>query len=93
MDSEAERKAKVYFESCLDSDGRREAVGAKPLLALLDELGGWNVSNASFNVDGWDFQRTIRLIHNKYNLVGLFRWAVGIDDRNSSRFVIEVSLD
>ncbi|CAG0913113.1 unnamed protein product [Notodromas monacha] len=90
MKSEAERKAKLYFQSCVDADGKRETIGGAPLIAILDELGGWNVTSDSFNAAGWDFQKTIRLIHNKYYLGGLFRWAVGIDDKNSSKFVIEL---
>lgn len=104
--SKAERKAKWYFESCLDENEKIEKLGAQPMLNLIQDIGGWNLSSAisiaevslppekrlkrSFNVTGWTLENTLKVLHNKYNMGGLFGWNVGEDDRNSSRHIIQI---
>ncbi|XP_050526438.1 endothelin-converting enzyme homolog isoform X1 [Daktulosphaira vitifoliae] len=87
--SKAELKAKMYFTACMDTNNTIEALGAKPLLNLLDEIGGWNISG-SWNVSNWKLQKTLETVHNRYNMAGLFYWIVGEDDRNSSRHIIQI---
>lgn len=91
MKSKAERKAKYYFLSCMDANGTIETLGAKPLLDLLDTVGGWNVSG-KFNLSTWSLQNNMHILQNVYNMDGLFTWAVNEDDRNSSRHIIQVRL-
>lgn len=43
--SKAEEKAKMYYESCLDVNDTVETLGAKPMLELIQKLGGWNITN------------------------------------------------
>lgn len=74
--SKAERKAKIYYESCLDVNETVEHLGAKPMLDLLEKVGGWNISG-EFNLSGWTLQKTLHVLHNEYNMAGLFSWAVG----------------
>ena len=74
--SDAEKKAKIYYESCLDSNETIERLGAQPMLDLLNEVGGWNLSGP-FNLSNWSLQKTLHLLHNEYNMGGLFSWAVG----------------
>lgn len=93
--SKAEEKAKMYYLSCMDSNETIEALGAEPMLNLLRKVGGWNISavgGKSFNVSAWDLQNTVQILQNRYNMGGLFSWAVGEDDRNSSRHVIQVRI-
>lgn len=91
--SKAERKAKLYYQSCLDENELIEKMGATPMLQLIEDIGGWNVSStpsSRFNVSSWSLERTLKLLQNKYNMGGLFGWAVGEDDRNSSQHVIQI---
>lgn len=101
--SKAEKKAKLYYTSCLDENGIMEELGATPMLQLLQKIGGWNISEATaipldsekpktvrFNVTSWSLEATLKTLQNKYNMGGLFGWAVGEDDRNSSRHVIQI---
>lgn len=88
--SKAEQKAKMYYESCLDVNDTIENLGAKPMLELLKTIGGWNVTNSSFNIDTWSLQKILQTVQNKYNIGALFSYAVGEDDRNSSRHVIQI---
>lgn len=101
--SKAEKKAKLYYTSCLDENEIMEKLGALPMLQLLQQIGGWNISEITappgdgeknktvkFNVTQWSLDATLRTLQNKYNMGGLFGWAVGEDDRNSSRHVIQI---
>ncbi|XP_037955581.1 neprilysin-3 [Teleopsis dalmanni] len=88
--SDAERKAKVYYESCLDKDEHMEKLGAKPLTDLLWKIGGWNVTESGFNITNWNLANVLKVLHNRYNFNCLFGWAIGEDDKNSSRHVIQI---
>lgn len=90
--SKAEKKAKLFYQSCLDEE-EMEKLGAEPLQKLLQQIGGWNITaNASgFDVNKWSLQRSLQILQIKYNMGGLFGWAVGEDDRNSSKHIIQVS--
>lgn len=63
--SKAEQKAKMYYESCLDLNYTIEDLGAKPMLQLLKELGGWNVTESGFNVSQFSLQTTLQKVQNK----------------------------
>ncbi|XP_017884979.1 endothelin-converting enzyme homolog isoform X2 [Ceratina calcarata] len=89
MKSKAEKKAKFYFLSCMDANDTIETLGARPMLDLLDEIGGWNVSG-KFDLDTWSLQKSMHVLQNVYNMDGLFAWSVNEDDRNSSRHIIQI---
>lgn len=89
--SKAELKAKMYFTACMDPNNTIETLGATPLQNLIKDIGGWNISG-TWNVSSWKLQRTLETVHNRFNMGGLFYWMVGEDDRNSSRHVIQVSI-
>lgn len=88
--SGAERKAKRYYESCMDAYEIIETLGSKPMLSLLVDVGGWNVTPSGFDVSTWSLQKILAKLHNQYNMGGLFGWAVGEDDRNSSKHIIQI---
>ncbi|RZF31949.1 hypothetical protein LSTR_LSTR012419 [Laodelphax striatellus] len=90
MKSKAEQKAKLYYLSCMDPNDTVEALGAKPMIDLLTEVGGWNISNTNFSLHNWSLQKKLQILQNKYNMGGLFTWAVMEDDRNSSMYIIQV---
>ncbi|XP_067124089.1 endothelin-converting enzyme homolog isoform X3 [Centruroides vittatus] len=87
--SESERKARTYYFSCLDKNETIEQLGAKPMLNLLNQTGGWNISD-SFDVQNWNFEEALQAMHNLFNRGGLFTWGVGEDERNSSNNIIQV---
>lgn len=87
--SKSEVKAKLYYESCMDEE-TMESLGGKPLVDLLREIGGWNISDTGFNVKNWSLQITLQKLQNRYNMGGLFGWAVDEDDRNSSNHIIQI---
>lgn len=67
-----------------------EKLGAEPMVNFLVQVGGWNASESGFNITNWSLQKSIKILQNKYNMGGLFSWAVGEDDRNSSRHIIQI---
>ncbi|XP_076641509.1 M13 family metallopeptidase neprilysin 3 isoform X3 [Halictus rubicundus] len=89
MRSKAEKKAKYYFLSCMDANDTIENLGAKPMLGLLERIGGWNISG-NFDVSAWSLQTSMHILQNVYNMDGLFTWAVNEDDRNSTRHIIQI---
>ncbi|CAG0880101.1 unnamed protein product, partial [Cyprideis torosa] len=88
--STAEMKAQMYYHSCLDPNNVIEDRGHLPMQQLITSLGGWNISGLSFNPKTWDFQRTIENVHNYYNLMSLFHWEVGEDEKHPSKHIIKV---
>ncbi|GFT01325.1 endothelin-converting enzyme homolog, partial [Nephila pilipes] len=66
---------------------RIEELGAKPVLDLLNKTGGWTVSG-DFNINDWNFQRTLEVQHNQYGASSFFSWTVQPDLKNSSRNTI-----
>lgn len=74
----------------MDANETIETLGAKPMLELLENIGGWNISG-KFNISAWSLQNSMHVLQNVYNMGGLFSWAVNEDDRNSTRHIIQVS--
>lgn len=88
--SKAENQARIYYRSCLDVNETIETRGTDPLLNYIKSIGGWNISGG-FDEENWNFQKTLELIHNKFNRGGnLFSWAVGPDERNSTTNIIQI---
>ncbi|GFU35800.1 endothelin-converting enzyme homolog [Nephila pilipes] len=86
LKSEAERKARRYYKSCMNKT-RIEELGAEPLLDLLNKTGGWTVSGG-FNINDWNFQRILEIQHNQYGAPSFFSWTVHPDLKNSSQNTI-----
>lgn len=88
-DSNATRSVKNLFASCMNETSI-EAMGGKPLLDLLDTLGGWPVIKGSKwsekDSDWVEIMAKLRLFNNDI-LVG--EW-VGPDTKNSSVYIIQV---
>ncbi|XP_011301626.1 endothelin-converting enzyme 1 isoform X2 [Fopius arisanus] len=89
MKSKAEQKAKLYYLSCMDANETIETLGGQPMLTLLRNVGGWNVTGG-FNVTQWSLQKSMHILQNVYNMGGLFAWAVNEDDKNSTKHIIQI---
>ncbi|XP_055922189.1 neprilysin-3 isoform X2 [Eupeodes corollae] len=88
--SEAEKKAKLYYQSCMDEDEYMDKLGGEPMLDFIREVGGWNISTHDFRIDKWSMELTLKMLQNRYNMGGFFSWAIGEDDKNSSNHVIQI---
>lgn len=87
--SDAERKARIYYDSCMDKNETIEKLGAEPMQNFLSQINGWNISGP-FDIETWNFQKSLEILHNQYNRGGLFSWAVGADERNSTKNIIQI---
>ncbi|KAL4712581.1 hypothetical protein ACJJTC_007597 [Scirpophaga incertulas] len=82
-------KARIYYDACMDKNETIEALGEKPLLSVIQNVGGWYLlPNASDGHRKFHLQTVLQEVQNTYNLGGFFNWAVSEDDRNSTRHVI-----
>ena len=88
----AEKQALNYYISCIDQDKKIEELGATPLLELLEDIGGSNISSENFQVSRWDFQKALQKLNNRLNLGSLFSFRIAPDDRIATQNIIQVSL-
>ncbi|QQP56615.1 Uncharacterized protein FKW44_001333, partial [Caligus rogercresseyi] len=66
-----EWKVSHFYHSCM-SLGFIESDKEKPLLKIINSLGGWHVLR-SFNLYSWDSRRVLRELHSEFNVQALFR--------------------
>ncbi|KAL1501599.1 hypothetical protein ABEB36_006896 [Hypothenemus hampei] len=90
LKSKAEKKAKMYYESCLDTNETVESLGSQPMIDLITKIGGWNITTKNFTIKSWTLQNSLETILNKYSVGALFSYGVGEDDRNSSRHMLQL---
>ncbi|XP_074832019.1 endothelin-converting enzyme 1 isoform X2 [Carettochelys insculpta] len=86
MSSEAEHKARRYYQSCMN-ETKIEELKAKPLMELIEKLGGWNITGP------WDkdnFNRTLQEVTAHYRTSPFFSVYVSADSKNSNSNVIQV---
>ncbi|XP_054720932.1 neprilysin-1-like [Uloborus diversus] len=88
-DNSATIKAKTFYKSCI-STVQIDAIGDKPLRDVVQELGGWPVSDREWNEPEWPLEHLLGQLRGDYNQ-GIFieQW-VGPDDKNSSVNVIQL---
>lgn len=90
--SEAEKKARQYYLSCMDPNKTVEALGSKPLLDLMPKF-KVNLSRPYERPDdGWEFQDMLERVQ-LYDISAFFSVWVGEDDKNSSRNILQVDQD
>ena len=83
-DNEAEVKAKMDYTSCMDPNKTIEELGAQPLLDLIQEFGGWNISGPKWNVSKWNFQKSLQRGH-AMGMSTFFNMWVGEDEKSPEK--------
>lgn len=86
--TDAELKAKRFYMSCMDRDGKIEARGARPLLNIIEKFMYKNESNKL--IINESFNELLKLVQREYGVNSLFEFNVLDDDKNSSFSNIEV---
>lgn len=87
--TEAEKKAKRFFQSCLDPTSRIEKLGSKPLMDILKTfMYKNNQSELAFNKT---FTEILLSIQIKFGLNAFFDFEILDDEKNSTYNNIEVS--
>lgn len=90
----AQRKVRAFFRSCLDMR-EIERLGPRPMLEVIEDCGGWDLGGAAEHPGSaahWDLNRLLYKAQGVYSAAALFSLTVSLDDRNSSRYVIRVSV-
>lgn len=92
-DNEAERKAIMYFKSCMQ-DTFTQTESRKDLIAMIRQLGGWNVvpSLKPANISNWSYNSVMAQLTAKYDIDTLFAIWVGVDLKDSNATIIEVKI-
>ncbi|CAH0397785.1 unnamed protein product [Chilo suppressalis] len=86
-DGDATIKAQFLFKSCMNYDILQKR-GHRPLLDLLDILGGWPILNLQWNSSNFDWQELMAKLRLFNNDILISEW-VGPDIKNSEEFVIQ----
>ncbi|XP_058794935.1 endothelin-converting enzyme 1-like isoform X1 [Phymastichus coffea] len=83
---------KWWYRSCMDSE-KIEENGIRSLEEVLDYFGGWPIamSMSDWNDDNHDWQSVHEFYTTLKDLSSLFDIRVASDNRNSSRYVIELN--
>lgn len=89
LPSEAEKMARRYYNSCMDRNNTMDKLGARPLIELIAEVDGWNITHP-LEVKNWSLLGVLKVLQLKYSLSGIFTWYVGENDKNSTYYVIEI---
>ncbi|XP_008215920.1 neprilysin-4 isoform X1 [Nasonia vitripennis] len=85
--NEAIVKAKNLFRSCMNYE-ILERRSERPLLELLDSLGGWPILRRDWNADRFDWIRLMARLRLYNNDILIAEW-VGPDIKNSEEYVIQ----
>nr|XP_034989118.1 endothelin-converting enzyme-like 1 isoform X1 [Zootoca vivipara] len=88
----AERKVKEFFRSCLDM-AEIDQQGARPMLDVLEDCGGWDMAATTARQARWDFNELLYKTQGVYSTAVFFSLTVNLDDKNSSRYVIRIDQD
>uniref|UniRef100_A0A1A7W7T2 Endothelin-converting enzyme 1 n=1 Tax=Iconisemion striatum TaxID=60296 RepID=A0A1A7W7T2_9TELE len=84
--SKAEEKAQRYYQACMN-ESKIEALGAKPLQQLIQQIGGWALT------EQWNkknFQEVLRKVSASLRTSPFFTVFVSTDSKNSNSNVIQV---
>jgi len=84
-----EWKVQHFYDSCKSLE-YIEADREKPLLKIINNLGGWDVLR-SFNLYNWDPHRVLRELHADFRVSAFFEVDVMTDFRNPGQNIIRIS--
>ncbi|XP_018784538.1 PREDICTED: membrane metallo-endopeptidase-like 1 isoform X1 [Bactrocera latifrons] len=85
--NDAQLKAKYLYQSCINTNLLQKR-GIKPLLNLIDSLGGWPVLNPNWNSQTFDWLNLTAQLRRYNNDILIVEW-VGPDIKNSDENVIQ----
>lgn len=87
-DIKAVEKVKALYQLCMDTEAINQT-GVEPLLALIESTGGWNLVDGTRSGE-WSVNSTHFIQNKLYRSRALFEVSVGIDEKNSSKYIIKI---
>ncbi|XP_033763909.1 neprilysin-1-like [Pecten maximus] len=88
-DSQATKKVKVLYKSCINVSTIEE-VGDRPLRRVLEHLGRWPVVDDLWSAEDFHLEEVLAKMRGIYNAPILIDCWVGADDKNSSLNIIQL---
>ncbi|XP_064011881.1 kell blood group glycoprotein isoform X2 [Pogoniulus pusillus] len=82
----AKEKAIQFYRSCMDTK-QIESQGSKPLKDLLNQIGGWNITDVG---EAKDFNETLQILMARYGTFPFFRVHVGPTPSDLKTNIIQV---
>ncbi|CAH1774945.1 unnamed protein product [Owenia fusiformis] len=89
LDSRATLLAKTLYKSCVNTSLIEDA-GDAPLRSLLKELGGWPLTLNQWDESQFSLEKLLGKLRGTYNAPVLIDQWVSPDDKNSSRYIIQL---
>jgi endothelin-converting enzyme len=86
---DAVKKMMTLYRSCMDTDTIDEK-GADPLIYLINGTGGWGLVGIGSNESDWSINSSY-VYEFADGSSAFFNIAVGVDDKNTSRYVLTLS--
>lgn len=89
---DAYKKSRTLYASCIDQE-KIEALNSQPLLELLGNVAEWPIATADWNATQgltWIFEKNLANLAKKYRVRPIVNTYVGIDDKNSTSYIIHV---
>ncbi|KAK8730281.1 hypothetical protein OTU49_008192, partial [Cherax quadricarinatus] len=87
-ESKAEEKARVFYRSCMDANKTIEKLGGKPVLQLIEKMGGWSITG-NWSISEFNLEEDVIKSKVKFMSGALFSWGVAEDDKNSSSHILQ----
>lgn len=93
-------QVKEFYRSCVNIQ-EIDRLGAEPMTEVIDSCGGWDLAGAPPGGAGWesgsiptrpDFNEMLYRTQGLYSTAVFFSLTVNVDDKNSSRNAIRVSV-
>ncbi|ESO07738.1 hypothetical protein HELRODRAFT_110566 [Helobdella robusta] len=89
--SESQTKLKKFYMSCMDPKEEIEKIGSKPVVYMMQKMGGWSVSDIAgkWNESDWDFMRSTELAMDN-GIPIFFSLSVSEDEKDSNKNILRV---
>ncbi|XP_044256216.1 neprilysin-4 isoform X2 [Tribolium madens] len=81
-------KARFFYRSCMNEE-RLESRGEKPLIKLLDELGGWPIIQSDWDDTNFKLEELMANLKLYNNDILITEW-IGPDIINSKNYIIQI---
>uniref|UniRef100_A0A1A9WAX7 Peptidase M13 N-terminal domain-containing protein n=1 Tax=Glossina brevipalpis TaxID=37001 RepID=A0A1A9WAX7_9MUSC len=88
-DNQATVKAKTMYRNCMDTAQIRK-IGEVKLKQIIKSLGGWPVIEANWKPSNATIEELLGKVHRRYGLPILAKVFVGIDNMNTSAYILKM---
>ena len=84
--SKTVEKLKTYYRMCLNQTAI-DILDSTPLTQFIEDIGSWTISGTTWVESSWRLETILAKIH-RYSFFPLFKIAIGVDNKNSSQYIL-----